>query len=141
FGGSKGFCRGDVARKLKSDKVLFISTLLLLGASIVMVYSASALIALERFNQPYLFVTRQAMWTVLGLAIMAIAMRVDYGTYRSEPLIWALLGIVTLLLIAVLFSRPINGTRRWFGFGGLGIQPSELAKVACVLFTALMLER
>src|SRR6185369_6932135 len=51
------------------------------------------------------------------------------------------LAAVTLLLIAVLFSRPINGTRRWFGVGGLGIQPSELAKIACVLFTALMLER
>ena len=41
----------------------------------------------------------------------------------------------------MLFSAPVNGTRRWFGFGGLGIQPSELAKIACVLFTALMLER
>jgi cell division protein FtsW len=41
----------------------------------------------------------------------------------------------------VLFSAPINGTRRWFAVGGLGIQPSELAKVACVFFTALMLER
>ena len=38
-------------------------------------------------------------------------------------------------------QRTINGTRRWFGVGGLGIQPSELAKVACVFFTALMLER
>jgi cell division protein FtsW len=130
-----------VARKLKSDKVLFISTLLLVGASIVMVYSASALVALERYQQPYLFVTRQAMWTVLGLALMAIAMRVDYRMYRNETLIWGLLGVVAMLLVAVLFSRPINGTRRWFGLGGLGVQPSELAKIACVLFTALMLER
>ena len=45
------------------------------------------------------------------------------------------------MLVGVLFSAPINGTRRWFGVGGLGIQPSELAKVACVFFTALMLER
>jgi cell division protein FtsW len=45
------------------------------------------------------------------------------------------------MLVAVLFSQPVNGTRRWFGVGGLGIQPSELAKVACVLFAALMLER
>jgi cell division protein FtsW len=45
------------------------------------------------------------------------------------------------MLVAVLFSAPVNGTRRWFGVGGLGIQPSELAKVACVFFTALMLER
>src|SRR5688572_28146353 len=68
-----------------------------------MVYSASALVALERYQQPYL--------------------------------------VVTLMLIAVLFSAPINGTRRWFGFGGLGVQPSELAKIVCVLFTALILER
>ena len=46
-----------------------------------------------------------------------------------------------LLLVGVLFSPPVNGTRRWFGLGGLGIQPSELAKLACVLFTALILER
>ena len=45
------------------------------------------------------------------------------------------------MLVAVLFSRPINGTRRWFGIGGFGIQPSELAKMAAILFTAMMLER
>jgi cell division protein FtsW len=48
---------------------------------------------------------------------------------------------VVLMLIGVLFRAPVNGTRRWFGVGGLGIQPSELAKVACVFFTALILER
>jgi cell division protein FtsW len=68
-------------------------------------------------------------------------MRVDYRTYRNEAFIWCLLATVVLMLVAVLFSAPVNGTRRWFGVGGLGIQPSELAKVACVLFTALMLER
>jgi len=130
-----------VARTLKYDKVLFTATLLLICASIVMVYSASALVALERYQQPYLFVTRQVMWTVLGLALLAIAMRVDYRTYRNDTFVWALLGLVAVLLIGVLFSAPINGTRRWFGVGGLGIQPSELAKIACVLFTALILER
>jgi cell division protein FtsW len=107
----------------------------------VMVYSASAVVALERFQQPYLFLTKQALWSVLGLAVLVVAMRVDYRTYRNEPFIWCLLGVVFLMLVAVLFSAPVNGTRRWFGIGGLGIQPSELAKVACVFFTALMLER
>jgi cell division protein FtsW len=130
-----------VARTLKYDKVLFTATLLLVFASIVMVYSASALVALERYQQPYLFVTRQVMWTVLGLALLALAMRVDYRTYRHDTFVWALLGLVTVMLIAVLFSAPINGTRRWFGLGGLGVQPSELAKIACVFFTALILER
>ncbi|HLG53980.1 MAG TPA: putative lipid II flippase FtsW [Vicinamibacterales bacterium] len=130
-----------MARRLKSDKVLFTATLLLVCASIVMVYSASAVVALERFDQPYLFLTKQALWTVLGLAVLAIVMRIDYRTYRNDTFIWGILAVVGLLLVAVLFSSPVNGTRRWFNLGGLGIQPSELAKIAAVFFTALMLER
>lgn len=130
-----------MARKLKSDKVLFIATFLLVCSSVVMVYSASAVVALERYQQPYFFLTKQLMWVVLGLAVLALTMRVDYRTYRNETFIWALLGLVGLLLVAVLFSAPINGTRRWFNLGGLGIQPSELAKLALILFAALMLER
>ena len=72
---------------------------------------------------------------------MSIVMRVDYRTYRNERLIWTLLAVVGVLLVAVLFSRPVNGARRWFAVGGFGIQPSELAKIAAIVFTAMMLER
>jgi cell division protein FtsW len=130
-----------MARKLKSDKVLFTATFLLVCVSIVMVYSASALVALQRFDEPNRFLTKQALWTVLGLAVLAVAMRVDYRAYRNETFIWSALAFVTIMLVAVLFRAPVNGTRRWFGVGGLGIQPSELAKIAAVFFTALMLER
>ncbi len=130
-----------MARKLQSDKWLFLATLVLVCTSVVMVYSASAVLALERFQQPYLFVTRQVMWALLGVAVMTIVMRIDYRTYRNERMIWTLLAIVTVLLIAVLFSRPVNGTRRWFAIGGFGVQPSELAKVAAILFSAAILER
>ena len=130
-----------MARKLQSDKWLFLATLALVSLSVVMVYSASALVALERFQQPYLFVTKQVMWTLLGIAVLSIVMRVDYRLYRSDTLMWTLLGGVALLLIAVLFSRPVNGARRWFGIAGFGIQPSELAKLVAVMFTAIMLER
>jgi cell division protein FtsW len=130
-----------MARKLKSDRVLFTATLLLVCASIVMVYSASAIVALERFDQANLFLTKQAMWAVLGLAVLAIAMHVDYRTYKNDHFIWAMLALVTLLLVGVFFSDPVNGTRRWFNVGGLGIQPSELAKIAMVLFAAMILER
>src|SRR5262247_2130572 len=106
-----------------------------------MVYSASAVVALERYQQPYLFLTKQALWSALGLAVLVVAARVDYRTYRNEAFIWCLLALVVLMLVAVLFSAPVNGTRRWFNIGGLGIQPSELAKVAAVFFTALILER
>jgi cell division protein FtsW len=130
-----------MARKLQSDKWLFLATLALICASVVMVYSASALVALERFQQPYLFVTRQLMWAAVGVAVLSIVMRVDYRNYRNDRLVWFLLAAVALMLVAVLFFRPINGTRRWFGVGGFGIQPSELAKLAAIMFTALILER
>jgi cell division protein FtsW len=131
----------SMARKLQSDKWLFLATLALVCVSVVMVYSASAVMALDRYQQPYYFVTRQVMWALFGLAVLTIVMRIDYRTYRNEQVVWGALGIVALLLVAVLFSRPINGSRRWFGIGGFGIQPSELAKVAAVLFTAVTLDR
>jgi cell division protein FtsW len=130
-----------VARKLKSDRILFIATILLLCASVVMVYSASAVLAFERFDEPYRFLMRQTLWAAMGLGVLAITMRIDYRTYRNEAFIWAVLAAVAAMLVAVLFTPPINGARRWLGVGSLGIQPSELAKIACVLFAALMLER
>jgi cell division protein FtsW len=130
-----------MARKLKSDKVLFLATLLLVLASIVMVYSASAVMAMERYNRPYLFLIKQGMWAALGLALLGVVMRVDYRTWKQPVLIWSSVSLVGLALIAVLFSSPINGTRRWFGVGGFGVQPSELAKLAAIFFTAALLDR
>jgi len=130
-----------MARKLRSDKWLFLATLALVCVSVVMVYSASAMMALDKYQQPYHFLTRQLMWAVLGLSVLSIVMRVDYRTYRNQQVIWAVVGVVVLMLLAVLFARPINGSRRWFGVGGFGIQPSELAKVAAILFTAHVLDR
>jgi cell division protein FtsW len=130
-----------MARKLKSDKLLFLATLLLVLASVVMVYSASAVIAMERFHRPYLFLIKQGMWAAVGLALLGVVMRVDYRTWNQPVLIWSSLGLVGLALVVVLFMSPINGTRRWFGAGGFGVQPSELAKLAAIFFTAALLER
>jgi cell division protein FtsW len=130
-----------MARKLKSDKVLFVATLLLVCASVVMVYSASAVLATQRFNQPYFFLIKQFMWAALGVSAMTLAMRFDYRRYREPSFIWMSLGTVTLALVAVLFSAPINGSSRWFGLGGMGVQPSELAKLSAIFFMAAILER
>jgi cell division protein FtsW len=130
-----------MARKLKSDQTLFVATLLLVCLSVIMVYSASAVVAMERFRQPYLFLTKQLMWATLGIAVLWIVMRVDYRLYREPIFIWSALGIVTVCLIAVMFSPPVNNARRWFGVGGLGIQPSEVAKLVAIVFIADMLER
>jgi cell division protein FtsW len=130
-----------MARKLKSDKVLFLVTLFLVCSSVVMVYSASAVHALNWFNQPYFFLIKQAMWAALGLAAMTIAMRFDYRNYREPSFIWLSLAVAIVALIAVLFAPPIHGSRRWFDVGGLGVQPSELAKLSAIFFIAALLER
>jgi cell division protein FtsW len=130
-----------MARKLKSDKVLFLATILLVALSIVMVYSASAPIALERYGRGSRFLITQAMWSVLGIAMLSVVMRIDYRTYREPTFIWSALGLVTLALLAVYFRAPVNGARRWFGVGSLGVQPSELAKLVAIVFIAALLER
>jgi len=130
-----------MARTLKSDRVLFLATVGLVCLSIVMVWSASAVVAMERYQQPYLFLVKQLLWATVGLGVMWAAMGVDYRQYRQPVFIWSCLGIVTLCLVAVLFSPPVNNARRWFSVAGLGIQPSELAKLAAIFFIAAILER
>lgn len=130
-----------MARKLKSDKMLFLATLLLVCASVVMVYSASAVLAMERFQQPYWFLFKQVTWAVAGVFGLAVMMRLDYRNYRQPVVIWTALAVAAILLVAVLFSPAINGSRRWFALGGIGVQPSELAKLAIILFVAALLER
>lgn len=130
-----------MARKLKSDKVLFITTVLLVFLGVVMVYSASGVLAQTRYGDAYLFLRKQVMWAALGLGSLALVMRIDYRTYRQPLFIWSSLGVVTLALIAVLFSPPINNARRWFAVGGFGIQPSELAKLTAIFFVAWFLEK
>jgi cell division protein FtsW len=130
-----------MARKLKSDKVLFVATILLVGLSIVMVYSASAVVGLERFGKAYVFLIKQGMWAALGFAMLWLVMKIDYRTYREPVFIWTCLGIVSLALVGVLFSPPVNNARRWFNLAGIGVQPSELAKLAAIFFIAALLER
>ena len=131
-----------MARKLKRDRVLFVTVMILLAISVVMVYSASAVVAQERFDDAYRFASKQAMFILAGVIAMIFAMRVDYTCYRHPRVIGTLLGATIAALVLVLFIGPeIKGARRWFSVAGLGIQPSELAKVAMILFTAYILER
>jgi cell division protein FtsW len=96
---------------------------------------------MERTGRPYFFLTKQAMWAALGMAVLGIVMRIDYRNYRQPAFIWASLILVSVGLVAVLFSPPVNSARRWFAVGGLGVQPSELAKIVAIFFIAALLER
>src|SRR2546423_10769849 len=130
-----------MARKLKADHILFLTTLVLVAVSVLMVYSASAAIAVERYGTEWTFLIKQLMWALLGLVMLLIFMEIDYRSYREPVVIWSCLGVVVVALVAVLFSPPVNNARRWFSVMGLGIQPSELAKLSVIFFIADTLER
>ena len=132
-----------MARKLKSDKLLFTATVVLVCASLVMVYSASAVIGLEKYGQrPTLFLWKQATFALVGLALMPLLMKVDYRHYRQPAVIWTGLVLAgTALVACVLIGPRINGARRWLPIPGMGVQPSEFAKIAVIFFVAAILER
>jgi cell division protein FtsW len=130
-----------MARKLKSDRMLFLATVGLVALSVLMVYSASAAIAFERYGSEWTFVVRQLMWALIGIGTLLVVMEVDYRTYREPVVIWSCVGVAIVALVLVLFSPPVNNARRWFSVFSLGIQPSEMAKLSAILFIAALLER
>ena len=130
-----------MAKKLSSDLTLFAVTAALLGFGLVMVWSASSALAQERHGSPHYFLAKQAGWAVLGLAGLVYALRTDYRRLRRPAVVYPVVIVSTLLLILVLFLRPVNDTHRWIRLGALSFQPAELAKLAVVLFLAYHIER
>jgi cell division protein FtsW len=129
-------------RKLVPDMWLFATMVVLLSIGIVMVYSASAIMAADRFHDPYFFLKKQLFWALLGSICLLGALRVDYR--RLEKLQWPILVVAGVLLVLVLvppFAQPINGTRRWLRLGPVSFQPAELAKLALVVYLAAYLAR
>jgi cell division protein FtsW len=129
-----------MAKRVSVDRWLFTVTMLLVFVGLVMVFSASAVMALERFGSEYAFLSKQLMWAAAGIAAMIVAMRVDYRRYKQPALVFSLLGLTTLLLISVFFLDRSHNTHRWIHAGGFSFQPSELAKPVMILFLAYFLE-
>lgn len=129
-----------MAKRVGIDKWLFGSTLLLVVIGVLMVFSASAVMASEKFGSPYHFLLRQLGWAVAGLAAMAGIMNVDYRRWKQPGVVFTFLGLTTLLLVAVFFFDRSHNTHRWIRLGIMSFQPSELAKPALILFLAFFLE-
>jgi cell division protein FtsW len=129
-----------MAKRVGVDKWIFFTTLLLVVVGLAMVFSASAIVAQDRFHTPYAFVGKQAGWAVAGVLFMVFLMSVDYTRYNSPRFIFTALAITTLLLVMVFFFRDSHNTHRWIRFGGLfTFQPSEIAKPVLILFLAWFL--
>src|SRR3954454_11729885 len=129
-----------MAKRISVDRWLFVVTLVLVFVGLIMVFSASAVIAKERYHSGYFFLLRQLGWAVAGFTAMLVGMKVDYKRLRHPAIVFSLLGITTLMLISVFFLDRAHNTHRWIHFSGFSFQPSELAKPALILFLAYFLE-
>jgi cell division protein FtsW len=122
------------------DKWLFFTTMVLTVVGLAMVFSASAVVAQERYHSEFADVGRQAGWALAGALAMLALMRVDFNLYKSPRFIYPALCVTTLLLVLVFFIPGSHNVHRWIRFGShFTFQPSEIAKPVLVLFLAWFL--
>src|SRR5262249_39794941 len=107
---------------------------------LIMVFSASAVIAADRYGSAYNFLLRQLAWAVAGFVAMLVMMNVDYRRLKHPAIVYPFLGVTAFLLVAVFFLDRSHNVHRWIKAGPLSFQPSELAKLALILYLAYFLE-
>ena len=129
-----------MAKRVGVDKWLFGTVLLLVLFGLVMVFSASAVMAKATVGSPYAYVKNQAIWVLLGIVALFVLMRVPYRKYNNPKLIFPVMAITALLLIAVFAMAGMNGAHRWVRIAGTSLQASELAKPVIVVFLAWFLQ-
>jgi len=129
-----------VTRRADTDRWLFGVTVMLCLLGAVMIFSASAVTAEQQFGHSYHFVLRQVMWLAVGLLGMFGLMKLDYHTLREPAVVYTVLCVVLVLLVGALFMDKSHATHRWIKLGPAQIQPSELAKLAVILYLAWFLD-
>jgi len=123
--------------KQKPDYWVIVCAILLLGFGVVMIFSSSAIIAVEKHHDAYYFLKRQAMAAIAGLLAMYVMMRVDYRMLKKYVYL-IYIGVVLMLLTVYLpgVGMNVNGASRWINLGIVTLQPSEFAKLGLIIFFA-----
>ena len=128
--------------KRRLDIILLFAVLALVGIGIVMVYSTSAIIAGDRFGDPYYFLKRQALYAAVGFVLMIVMMFLPYEILKRFA--YPILVSSVFLLIAVLIpgiGHRTGGAMRWLKIQSFSFQPSEFAKLGMVIFLAYLLAK
>src|SRR4029078_3259275 len=130
-----------MARKLAPDKWLFAATIGLALFGVVMVYSASAVMAQKENGSQFYYVIKQGVWVAIGFVVMLLAMQFNYQQLKSRRVVYTLLFLCTIGLLAVFGFSRINGAHRWLKLPGVSIQPSEISRLSLSIFLAHFLEK
>ena len=130
-----------MARKLAPDKWLFAATVGLALFGVVMVYSASAVMAQKETGNQFHYVMKQGVWVFIGFIVMLLAMQFNYQQLKNRRIVYALLLICTIGLVSVFGFSATNGAHRWIKLPGLSLQPSEISKLSLIIFLAYFLEK
>lgn len=124
-----------------ADRLLFVTTLLLVIFGVLMVYSASSVLAAEKFGDQLYFLKRQSLWALVGLGGMFVAANVDYHLYEKPWIVYLGLFASMVMLIAVFFMPEVNHAHRWLRWRAISFQPAEAARLSLMIFLASYLSR
>ncbi len=107
-----------------------------------MISSSSSIWAEYKFNNPFKFTMHQSLFAIIGIVIMLIVSKIDYKLYYKHANHILFIAVILLILVLIPGIGIIrNGSRSWFGIGSFGIQPSEIAKVALIIFVSKYLSK
>jgi len=123
-----------MAQRLKTDWILFAAVLGMVSFGVLILYSASSIMAQLRYGSSWHFVLRQVAWAAVAVLAMMTLKRTDYRTYQSPAVAFSAIGVALVLLAGVYLLDSQH--HRWLRMGPIGLQPSELAKPALVIFLA-----
>ena len=139
----KEITKKRVIRGIKTDfdGVVFYTTMLLVFIGIIMVFSASFIQSKFKLDDSYYFLKRNLIYAVLGFIAMMFTAKLDYRFWDKNSRKLGIGVIVLLILVLSPVGISLNGAQRWLGFGGLTIQPAELAKFATIIITAKLIEK
>lgn len=133
-------------KRVAVDHLLLAVTITLVFVGLVMVFSASAVVAGENkrlHHDSWYYLKRQLVWLTFGLALLHVASRIDYVWWRrlSIPLLGGMTVLLVMVLIPSSITEPRNGARRWIGLGPIAIQPVEMMKLIAVIYLAAYLAK
>ncbi len=124
------------------DKILMFSTIILSVFGLVMIYSSSYIWAEYKFGTPFKYAINQGVFLIIGIVLMLIVSKINYNLYKDKSNLIILVSFILLVLVVIPGVGIVrNGSRSWFGIGSFGIQPSEISKIALVIFVSKYLSR